>query len=113
MSMLERAIAGNFDVAFETKLAEAIVTAIAEASMVDGVMVIRTGEIAAALVTVLASVAALSPASARSPTAIRRIAESFRKKLTTQVRTALADPLFHDCRARAFRDDDRERGGNA
>jgi hypothetical protein len=109
---LERAITG-FDDAFKEKLTAAIITAIADASRIDGCLVIRTGESAAALTTVLASVLALSPSSVRSPAAIRQATESIRRKLTAQVRCAETDPSFADFKARCFRDDDRERGGRA
>jgi hypothetical protein len=112
MNQLERAQLG-YDEELEAKLTEAITTAIINTSMIDDCLVVRTGESAAALTTVLASMLAMSPTAARSPTAIRHIAESFRKKVAAQVRAAEADPVFHDIRARAFRDDDRERGGRA
>jgi hypothetical protein len=106
------ALAG-YDKAFEQRLADAIITAIGDASRINDCTIIRTGEAAAALTSVLASVLALSPASARSPTAVRKLSESFRKKLMAQVRTAAADPLFADFKARTFHSGDRARGGNA
>jgi hypothetical protein len=109
---LERAMAA-YNERFERELADAIIRTIADASMVDGVMVIRTGEAAAALTTVLASILALSPAAVRSPTAIREAAEGFRRKLQARVRAAEQDPQFADFKSRCFRDDDRERGGRA
>jgi hypothetical protein len=87
MSKLERAQAG-YDVAFERELAEAIIGAIADASMIDGIIVIRTGEMASALTTVLACALALSPAAVRSPKAIREVANAVRRKLLTRVRQA-------------------------
>jgi len=67
------AVAG-YDEAFEHHLAEVIVRAIAEASIVTDadVMALRTGETVAALTTVMAGMLAMSPAVARSPTAIRK-----------------------------------------
>lgn len=112
MTPIERAQLG-FDEAFKQKLTEAIITAIADASRIDDCLVIRTGESAAALVTVLSSVLAMSPSSVRSPAAIRQTAESIRRKLTGQIRSAERDPLFTDFKARCFRDDDRSRGGSA
>jgi hypothetical protein len=109
---LERAMAG-YDRAFEAKLVDEIIRTIVEQSMIDGVMVLRTGETAAALVTALASMMALSPASTRSRATIRQIAESFRKKLVGQVRAAERDPLFADFKNRCFHSGDRARGGNA
>jgi hypothetical protein len=107
---LERALAG-FDTAFERQLADVIIRAIADQSMVDNVMVIRTGESAAALVTALASILALSPSSARSRAAIRKTSEAFRKKLTANVRAAERSPDFYEFRRRTFHAGDRERGG--
>jgi hypothetical protein len=52
---LARAVSG-YDESFERRLSEAIITAIADTSRIGNTMVIRTGESAAALVTVLASV---------------------------------------------------------
>jgi hypothetical protein len=76
---------------------------IADCSLVDGVMVIRTGEAAAALTTVLASILALSPASTRSRSAIKQVADSFRKKLVRQVRAAEREmPTFSTSRRAAF-----------
>jgi hypothetical protein len=114
MSDLERAQAG-FDRAFEERLTEAIMTAIADASRIDDCLVIRTGESAAALVTVLASMMALSPAAARNRSAIKQTADGFRHKLAAKVRAAERDPLFADFKARAFGSDadDRARGGRA
>jgi hypothetical protein len=109
---LERAMAG-FDERHERKLADALITAIADCSLVDGVMVIRTGEAAAALTTVLAPILALSPSSARSRAAIRKTSEAFRKKLAANVRAAEGSPDFYEFKRRTFRNDDRERGGNA
>jgi hypothetical protein len=109
---LERAMAG-FDEAFERKLVDEITKAIADCSLIDGVMVIRTGETAAALVTVLASITALSPASTRSRAAIKQTADGFRRKLLARVRQAERDPLFADFKNRCFHSGDRARGGNA
>ena len=110
MSKLERAIAA-YDVAFKAELADALVRTIADKSMIDGVMVIRTGESAAALTAALASILAMSPAAARSRAAIKQTAESVRRNLQRQVRQAERDPLFADFKSRCFHDDDRERGG--
>jgi hypothetical protein len=107
---LERAAA--YDPASERKLADALITAIADCSLVDGAMVIRTGEAAAALTTVLASILALSPASTRSRAAIRKTSEAFRKKLAANVLAAEHSPDFYEFKRLAFHDDDRDRGGN-
>jgi hypothetical protein len=114
MSKLElEAVLAAYDPAFERKLADAITRTIAAESKVANVMVIRTGETAAALVTVLASMMALSPAVTRSRAAIRKTAESFRKKLVANVRAAEQSPDFYEFRRRCFANDDRERGGRA
>jgi hypothetical protein len=81
--------------------------------MVDAVMVIRTGEISAALTSVLAAVLALSPSAVRSPSAIREISEQVRKKLLRQVHAAERDPTLQDFLSRTFNHTDRERGGRA
>jgi hypothetical protein len=109
---LERAQAG-YDEAFERKLADVIIRAIADQSMIDNVLVLRTGESAAALVNVLASIMALSPSSTRSRAAIKQVADSFRRKLLARVRQAESDPLFSDFKSRCFHDGDRARGGRA
>jgi hypothetical protein len=109
---LEAALAA-YDERHERKLADALVRAIADQSMVDNVMVIRTGEAAAALTTALASILALSPASTRSRAAIRKVADGFHRKLQAHVRQAERDADLLDLKARCFRDDDRERGGRA
>jgi hypothetical protein len=107
----------GFDPKFEARLVDEITEAIAAASMMsDGdrqVLVLRLGEIASALTTVLACTLALSPSAVRSPKAIRETAERFRKKLTGQVRTAEGNADVLNFKARCFRDGDRERGGNA
>jgi hypothetical protein len=68
--------------------------------MIDNVLALRPGESSAALVTVLASMLALSPSTARSPKAIKEITDGFKQKLTANVRYA-------------ENNDDRERGGHA
>jgi hypothetical protein len=107
LSKLERAQAA-VDPAFQAEHADVIIRAIVEHSMIDNVLVIRTGE----TVTVLASMMALSPAGTRSRSAIRKTAEAFRKKLAANVRAAEGSPDFYEFRRRVFRDDDRERGGH-
>jgi hypothetical protein len=117
MSKLERATAG-YDEAFEARLVDEITNAIGDASMMtiaggDRVLVLRTGEIANALTTILASTLALSPAATRSRGSIKQVADSVRRKLLARVRQAEADPLFADFKSRCFHDGDRERGGRA
>jgi hypothetical protein len=114
MSKLERAHAG-YDPAFESELAEVVLRAIVEASKIDGIVVLRTGETANALTSVLAATLALAPSAVRSPKAIREIADSVRRRLQARVHFAEVNPGLNDFRSRAFGSDadDRKRGGNA
>ena len=113
---LQRAMAG-FDTKFEARLVDEITETISAASMMsDGdrqVLVLRFGEIASALTTILASTLALSPSTVRSPKAIREVAERFRKKLTGQVRAAEGNADVLNFKARCFHDGDEQRGGRA
>jgi hypothetical protein len=109
---LDRALAG-YDQAHERALADAIITAIVAQSMVDGTVVVRIGEIAAALVNILAMALALSPTATRTPAAIREVGEQVRKKIMCQVRQAERDPAVNDFLKRTINDNDRERGGRA
>jgi hypothetical protein len=88
----ERAVAG-YDEAFERELANMIVDAIGQASLIaePRTMLIRTNETANALASVLALVLAMSPAACRSPTAIRKITDALGKKLRRRVAAAEAD----------------------
>jgi hypothetical protein len=113
----ERALAG-LDQGFETRLVDEITAVIPAASMMtdgDGhrTLVLRLGEIAGALTTILAGTLALSARCARSPKAIRETAEQFRKKLIGQVRAGENNNDFYHFRERAFHDGDRERSGRA
>ena len=67
----------EYDFAFEHAFADTIMEAIAKSCMVIDAprMVIRTGEAAGALLTVLAIMIALSPSAVRSPGAIRKAIE--------------------------------------
>ena len=49
---------------------------------------LRTGETAAALVTSLAAVLAMSPAVTRTPQAVRKTADDLAKKLRRQISSA-------------------------
>jgi hypothetical protein len=77
----------EYDVEHERALIEAIATAIFEVSRVTDVnaAVIRTGEAARALTKSLAMVLALSPAAARSPTALRKTSDEIGKCLRRYV----------------------------
>jgi hypothetical protein len=111
MSKLDRATTA-YDPEHEKAIGDALITTIIEQSMVDGVMVIRTGEIAAALTSVLAMTLALSPSVVRSPAAIREISERVRKKLMRQVHAADRDPTLFDFKIYTFNETDPERGGH-
>lgn len=113
-SAFERATSG-YDAQHEAALFNAISRAIAETSYISDppVVCIRTGEIAAALVSVLIPILALSPSATRSPTAIRKLTDDLRARLIRRVGDAVHDPATHDFLARCFRDDDAKRGGNA
>jgi hypothetical protein len=114
MNAYERAQMG-YDDAHEQALLDAIVEAIGQASLISEppVLCLRTGEIAIALTRVLALILAISPSAARSPTAIRKLTEEFRRRLIKGAANAARDPDLNDFVARAFRNDDRERGGHA
>jgi hypothetical protein len=105
----------GYDEAHERALVDAITTAITNASMVSDprCMVLRTGEVTAALLTCLASAIALSPSAVRSPTAIRQICGQLRRRLIKRVGDARADADFRDLEAGMFRSDDKDRGGRA
>ena len=105
-----RATAG-YDDAHERALGDAILNTIIKESTIDGVVVIRTGEIAAALTGLLAMTLALSPSATRSPAAIREISERFRQKLERLARQAERDLDVYEFKRRCFSNDDRERGG--
>jgi hypothetical protein len=114
---LERALAG-FDQGFETALVEQITATIAAASMMsygDGhqVLVLRLGEIAGALTTVLAGTLTLSPPAVRTPRAIKQTDDGFRRKLAANVRAAEGSPDFYEFKRQTFGEDDRDSGGNA
>jgi hypothetical protein len=74
---------------------------------------VAVSEASSALETVLVMVLAMSPAATRSPTAIRERTDQIRKRLIKRAAKAAADPTMRDFLDRCFRNDDRERGGNA
>jgi hypothetical protein len=114
MNSYERAQAG-YDPEHERALGDAIIAAIVQSSYISEppVLCLRTGEIANALTNTLALVLALSPSVTRSPHAIRKLSEEFRRRLTKGAAGAARDPTVNNFVARAFRNDDRERGGRA
>jgi hypothetical protein len=114
MNAFERAQMG-YDEAHEQALLDAIIEVIADTSFIGEppVLCLRTGEIAIALTRALALILAISPSAARSPDAIGKLTEEMRRRLVKGAAIAARDPALNDFVARAFRDDDRERGGNA
>ena len=115
---LRHAHAFAYDGSFEARLLDRIVETIVAESMFDDsagkpVLVPRTGETAAALISALASVLALSPPAAHSSNAIKQTSQCFRCKLHSQVRQATRDPYLHDFLRRTFNYSDRTRGGRA
>jgi hypothetical protein len=97
----QRAAAG-YDEAFERELVDAVMEAIARASMVTdaNAIVMRTGETASALVTVLAATLALSPQACRSPSAIRKLTDEIRRRLLRRINHGQAEADVF--RARVF-----------
>jgi hypothetical protein len=108
----ERAQLG-YDDKHEKALIEEFLQAIVKVSLISNppVLVLRTGEIANALTTVLTMTLAMSPSVVRSPHAIRDITDRMRKRLIK----GAADPAMRDFLDRVFQGDvaDRKRGGNA
>src|SRR5262245_5793040 len=81
----------GYDAEHERQLTAAIMKAIADTSTLtdcSDVMALRTAEASNALLTVLATVLALSPVATRSPSAIRRTVDELGKRLRRRV----ADP---------------------
>jgi transposase len=101
----------EYDEAFEHELVEVVMEAIARASMVTdaNAIVMRTGETASALLTVLAATVAMSPAAVRSPTAMCKTLDELGKRLRRRVAAAQADA--NAFRERVFTSGDV--GGNA
>lgn len=103
----------EYDEAHEQALAEAIARAIFETSMVSdcNAIVLRTGEAANALLTALACVLAMSPATTRSPTAIRKTIDDLHKRLRSRVTAAGKNTTLNDFIRRSF--GNASEGGNA
>jgi heme exporter protein D len=103
----------EYDPDFERAVANAVIEAIAQVSRVTdaNVMVLRVGEIIAALVTVLATTIALSPAVTRSPTQKRKFLDETAKRLRRQAMQAADDPATKWFRDRCFTSGDG--GGHA
>ena len=108
----ERVTVG-YDKRHEAELVNAIAGAILEASKVNDLdaTVLRTGEIASALISSLAVILALSPASTRTREARRRLMAELGRQLTRRVAEATADPDLQGFVKRTFRGNDV--GGHA
>ena len=103
----------EYDPEHERELIEAITRTIFETAVVSDVnaIVLRTGETAEALITILAGVLAMSPSVARSPTALRRTIDKLHKRLRGKVAAAEKSADLQDFLRRSFRGNDA--GGNA
>ena len=103
----------EYDEEHERALLQAITQAIFETSIVSdcNVCAIRTGEAAEALLTVLASVLAMSPSASRSPTAIRKTIDELGKRLRRKVSAAEQCAELQELLRRTFRGGGTE--GNA
>ena len=103
----------EYDAEHERALMEAITQAIFDASKVSdaNAIVIRTGEAAQALLTVLAGTLAMSPSATRSPTALRKTCDDFSKSLRRKVSAAEQNADMQEFLRRTFRDGST--GGNA
>jgi len=104
--------AAAYDRAFEEFLASEIFNAIVEASRCTdtNAIALRTGEMAAALLKMLALTLALSPC-ARSPTALRTEVDELAKRLGCLTREAIDNQDFQAVGKRIFHGDDV--GGHA
>jgi hypothetical protein len=107
-----RATAG-YDERHEHELAAAILEAIAKTSVLAdcNVMALRTGEAASALVSVLATILAMSPSATRSPTAIRKTCDELHGRLRRRVAAGENCKEMQHFLERVFRGLDTE--GNA
>ena len=99
-----------YDKNHERALMEAITGAIFDSSTVSdaNAIVIRTGEAAEALLTVLAGILAMLPSATRSPTAIRRTVDDLGKRLRRQIAAAEASEDLQEFISRTFRGNDVE-----
>jgi hypothetical protein len=103
----ERAAAG-YDPAFRKTLADAILVAIGEASVVTdaNLMVLRTGETRDALVDVLITIMGMTPFY-DVPSHLREFAEHLAKKIRRDVARLRAEPCSEAERMFGFRDGGR------
>ena len=88
----------EYDVEHERALIEALTETIFKESLVSdcNAAVFRTGEIAQALLTVLACTLAMSPSATRSPSALRETCDNFSKILRRKVSAAETNPDLHE-----------------
>jgi len=97
----------SYDETHERAISDAVLSAIFDAShvrdTVNRCVVIRTGEIAQALVTVLAVVLAASPASSRTRQARRRLLSELGKRLERRIHAAETSDDLQDLLQRVFR----------
>ena len=95
----------EYDTAHQQALMDAVTAAIFDASKVSdcNAVIIRTGEAAEALLTVLAGVLAMSPAVTRSPTAIREAVDHLGKRLRKKVAAAEQSAELSEFMRRTFR----------
>jgi hypothetical protein len=102
-----------YDKNHERALLEAITRAIFESSTVSdtNAIVIRTGEAAEALLTVLAGILAMSSSAKRSPTPIRKTIDDLGKRLRRQIAAAEQNADIQEFVRRTF--DGTGTGGNA
>ena len=98
-----------YDNGYESASMEAITRSILETSAVSDA-VVRTGEIAAALITALACTLATSPSATRTSAAIRKVVEDIGKSLRRQVASAEENVDIQEFLKRSFSGDDV--GGN-
>src|SRR5262245_22868687 len=106
MTSFDRACSG-FDSEHERELANAITTAIFTNSRVSDcdAAVLRTGEIASALLDVLALTLALSPAASRTRQARQQLLKELSRRLQRRIDEARADPVLRDVMVRCFHGD--------
>ncbi len=97
-------VAAGYDDDHEQALVKAILEAIVATSKFSdcNAVVLQTGELASALLTALAATLARSPATTRSPTAIRRTIDELGKRLRRRMAGAGADPAMQDFLRRVF-----------
>ena len=113
MTTYASAAAGYDDEHEAAALVAAITDAITRTSIVSdaAVICVRTGEAASALLTVLATISAMSPTAVRSPTSMRKMCDELHKRLRRRVSAADASEELQEFVRRAFRGNDV--GGHA